>query len=73
MFLFFFMGLGAHGNRGFKMMDTFARVYIFVMVPKWNLTVTKLVTRKEQKSHPMRYIFGISASRRPNIPNFGKS
>ena len=50
-----------------------ARVYIFVTVPKWNLAVTKLVTRKEPNSHPMRYIFGISASRRPNIPNFSKS
>ena len=52
---------------------TFLRAYIFVMAPKWNVAVTKLVIRKEQKSHPMRYIFGISALRRPNIPNFGKS
>ena len=42
---------------GFKMMDTSARVYIFAMVPKWNMAVKKLVARKEQKSHPMRYLY----------------
>ena len=36
------------------------------MVLKWSLAVARLVTRREQGSHRMRCIFGISASRRPN-------
>ena len=51
----------------FKMMETSALVPIcFRNCAKWNLAVTKLVTRKEQKSQPMKYIFGISSSRRPD-------
>ena len=48
------------------------RIYFFVMVPKWNLAVTRLVTRKEQNIPPMEAYFRNQRVEEAQYTKFGQ-
>ena len=52
--------------------DLRRRVYIFVMVPKWNLAVTRLVTRKEQIIAPRQVYFRNQRVEESQYTKFGQ-